>query len=169
VERALQGELEQVLGEGARATAADVARLPLATAVFAEALRLYPPAWVLGRRALEPVQLCDGTRLPEGALAVLSPWVVHRDARWFPEPERMELARWTSEARASRHRFAYFPFGAGNRSCIGEAFAWTEGTLVLAVLARRWRLSPAAGSTVRTEARITLRPKGLRMRLAARH
>jgi cytochrome P450 len=169
VERALHSELETVLGGGARPTAADVARLPLATAVFAEALRLYPPAWVLGRRALEPVPLSDGTLVPEGALAVLSPWVVHRDARWFPEPERMDLARWTPEARAGRHRFAYFPFGAGTRSCIGEAFAWTEGTLVLAVLARRWRLSAAAGSTVRTEPRITLRPKGLRMRLGARH
>lgn len=76
----------------------------------------------------------------------------------------MDVARWTAEAKAARHRFAYFPFGAGTRSCIGEAFAWTEGTLALAVLAGRWRLRPAKGGDVRTEPRITLRPKGLRMR-----
>jgi cytochrome P450 len=168
VEHALYHQLKQVLG-ATRPTADDVPRLPLATAVFAEALRLYPPAWVLGRRALQPVQLSDGTLVPEGALAVLSPWVVHRDARWFPQPTALEPSRWTPEARASRHRFAYFPFGAGTRSCIGEAFAWTEGALVLAVLAGRWRLSPAPGSVVRTEPRITLRPQGLRMRLHARH
>lgn len=163
VERALHAELHTVL-EGRRPAFEDVPRLSVTTAVFSEALRLYPPAWVLGRRALESVTLSDGTRIPEGELAVLSPFVVHRDARWFPEPLRMDVGRWTAEAKAARHRFAYFPFGAGTRSCIGEAFAWTEGTLALAVLAGRWRLRPAKESDVRTEPRITLRPKGLRMR-----
>jgi cytochrome P450 len=93
---------------------------------------------------------------------------VHRDARWFAEPLRMDVSRWTAEAKAARHRFSYFPFGAGTRSCIGEAFAWTEGTLALAVLAGRWRLRPTTQSAVRTEPRITLRPKGLRMRADAR-
>ena len=163
MERALQAELHTVL-EGRRPALEDVPRLSVTTAVFSEALRLYPPAWVLGRRALESVTLSDGTRIPEGELAVLSPFVVHRDARWFPEPLRMDVGRWTAEAKAARHRFAYFPVGAGTRSCIGEAFAWTEGTLALAVLAGRWRLRPAKESDVRTEPRITLRPKGLRMR-----
>ncbi len=165
VEHALHAELDAVLA-GRRPRPEDVPRLTVTTAVFSEALRLYPPAYVLGRRALEPVPLSDGTLLPPGALVVLSPYVVHRDARWFPEPLRMGLERWTAEAKASRHRFAYFPFGAGTRSCVGEAFAWMEGTLMLAVLASRWRLAALAGHPVRTEPRITLRPKGLRMRAA---
>jgi cytochrome P450 len=163
VEAALHAELDAVLA-GRLPTPEDAPRLAVTTAVFSEALRLYPPAHVLGRRAQVALTLCDGTQLPEGSLAVLSPYVVHRDARFFPEPTRMDVGRWTAEARAARHRFAYFPFGAGTRSCIGEAFAWMEGTLMLAVLASRFRLRPVPGSTVRTEARITLRPKGLRMR-----
>jgi cytochrome P450 len=163
VERELHAELDAVL-VGRRPGPDDLARLPVTTAVFSEALRLYPPAWVLGRRAVEPVTLADGTRIPRGELAVLSPFVVHRDARWFAQPLQMDVQRWTSEAKASRHRFAYFPFGAGTRACIGEAFAWMEGTLTLAVLAARWRLRPMPNSAVRAEPRITLRPKGLRMR-----
>lgn len=162
VEAALQAELRAVLG-GRRPGPEDVPQLPVTTAVFCEALRLYPPAWILGRRAMQHVQLLDGTVLPAGALAVLSPWVVHRDARWFPDPLRMDVGRWTAEARAARHRFAYFPFGAGTRSCIGEPFAWMEGTLVLAVLASRWRLRSVPGSVVRPEARISLRARGLTM------
>jgi cytochrome P450 len=162
-EEALHAELHAVL-RGRPPTPEDVPRLAVTTAVFSEALRLYPPAHVLGRRAQVALTLCDGTQLPKGSLAVLSPYVVHRDARFFPEPTRVDVGRWTAEAKAARHRFAYFPFGAGTRSCIGEAFAWMEGTLMLAVLASRFRLRPLPGSTVRTEARITLRPKGLRMR-----
>jgi cytochrome P450 len=167
VESALHAELDAVL-EGRPPGLEDVAQLPITTAVFSEALRLYPPAWVLGRRALESVTLSDGTRIPQGELAVLSPFVVHRDARWFPEPLRMDVARWTAEAKATRHRFAYFPFGAGTRSCIGEAFAWMEGTLALAVFAHRWRLRPVSGTAVSTEARITLRPRGLKLRAESR-
>ncbi len=165
VEGALHQELQAVLG-GRRPGPEDVSRLPVTTAVFSEALRLYPPAYVLGRRATEPVTLSDGTHVPEGALVVLSPYVVHRDPRWFPEPLRMDPERWTAEAKASRHRFAYFPFGAGTRSCVGEAFAWMEGTLMLAVLASRWSLRAVTGQEVRTEPRITLRPRGLRLRTA---
>ena len=167
VEQQLHSEVDRVL-EGRRPSAEDVGRLPVTTAVLSETLRLFPPAWVLGRRAQEPVVLVEGTTLPPGALAVLSPYVVHRDPRWFPRPLEMRLDRWTPEARAARHRFAYFPFGAGTRSCIGEAFAWTEGTLVLAVLARAWRLLPLPGTRVRAEPRITLRPKGLWMRASRR-
>jgi cytochrome P450 len=168
VDAALQEELRTVLG-GRRPGPDDVPQLRLTTAVFSEALRLYPPAWVIGRRALEPVRLQDGTLVPAGALAVFSPWVVHRDARWFSDPTRLQPGHWTPEARASRHRFAYFPFGAGTRSCIGEPFAWMEGTLVLAVLASRWRLLPVPGSAVHTAPKITLRARGLHMCPAAVH
>jgi len=167
VERKLHAEVEEVFCRRAP-KAEDLPRLQVARAVFSEALRLRPTAWAVARRALEPVKLGDGTVIPANALAVLSQWVVHHDARWFPEPERMVLERWTPEARAARHRFAYFPFGAGPRSCIGESFAWAAGTLVLAVIARRWRLVPVAGTTVRADVRITLRPIGLRMQVRSR-
>jgi cytochrome P450 len=163
VEEALHTELQVVL-KGRRPGPEDVPRLGVTTAVFSEALRLYPPAYVLGRRAVEEVTLSDGTLIPKGGLAVISPYAIHRDPRFYPEPLRMDVSRWTAEAKAARHRFAYFPFGAGTRSCIGEAFAWMEGTLMLAVLAQRWRLLPIPGPAVRTEPRITLRPKGLHMR-----
>jgi cytochrome P450 len=163
VEAALHEELQRVL-QGRHPGPEDVPALSVTTSVFAEALRLYPPAYVLGRRALEALTLCDGTALPKGALAVLSPYVVHRDARFYPQPLRMDVSRWTAEAKAARHRFAYFPFGAGTRSCIGEAFAWMEGTLMLAVLAQGWRLRRVPGPAVGTHPRITLRPTRMQMR-----
>ena len=99
---------------------------------------------------------------------LISPWVVHRDPRWWPDPERFDPGRWTPEAEAALPRFAYFPFGGGPRKCIGEGFAWMEGVMVLATLARRWRLRPAPGAVVTPAPSITLRPAGLRMRAEAR-
>jgi cytochrome P450 len=100
---------------------------------------------------------------------MMSPWVVHRDPRWWPDPERFDPGRWTPEAEAALPRFAYFPFGGGPRKCIGEGFAWMEGVVVLTTLARRWRLRPAPGAAVTTAPSITLRPAGMRMRAEARH
>jgi cytochrome P450 len=86
-----------------------------------------------------------------------SPWLVHRDARWWPEPERFVPERWGADDPA-RPRFAYFPFGGGSRICIGEQFAWTEAMLVLAALARGWAVRPAPGREVRAQGAVTLRP-----------
>jgi cytochrome P450 len=137
--------------------------------VVAESMRLYPPAWILGRRALEDYEV-GGYLIPRDALVILSPYVMHRDSRFFPDPERFDPERFTPEAKAARPQFAYFPFGGGPRRCVGEGFAWMEGVLILATLARRWRLRLAPGSVVRTEPRITLRPaKGdMMMRSEAR-
>jgi cytochrome P450 len=96
----------------------------------------------------------------------MSPWIVHRDPRWWADAEAFRPERWMEpDFEASLPRFAYFHFGGGVRKCIGEGFAWMEGVLALATLARRWRLRPVAGSVVTGEARITLRPVGLRMRV----
>jgi cytochrome P450 len=93
--------------------------------------------------------------------------VIHHDPRWFPDPFRFDPDRWTPEAAAGRPRYAFFPFGAGSRVCVGEEFAWTEATLVLATLARSWRLDLVAGQRILLEPRITLRPRGpIRMRLS---
>jgi cytochrome P450 len=120
-------------------------------------MRLYPPAWVIGRRAIEDVEIA-GYRIPKDAIVLVSPYVVQRDARWYEDPLRFDPDRWTSEARAARHRFAYFPFGGGSRQCIGEGFAWMEGILVVAAIARRWSFSLAPGPPIEPRALVTLRP-----------
>jgi cytochrome P450 len=94
----------------------------------------------MGREALEDIEL-GGNPIPKGTLVLASQWVIQRDARWFPAPLEFRPERWTDEFRGALPRFAYFPFGGGARSCIGENFAWTEMVLVLATVASRWRLS----------------------------
>ena len=160
----LHAEAADARAGGPRGTA-ETPRSSLAHAVFAEALRLYPPSWGVGRRASEDV-VVDRYRIPAGASVLLSPWVIHHDPRWFPDPFRFDVGRWSPQAVAARPRHAFFPFGAGPRQCIGEEFAWAEGAIVLTALARRWRLSLSPGQRVALEPRITLRPKGpLRMRI----
>lgn len=139
-------------------TADDFASLPLARMVLAESMRLYPPAWAVARRSLGPCEI-GGYAIPADALVVMSQWVVHRDARWWPDPDRFIPERWRDPA-PDRPKFAYFPFGGGARMCIGEHFAWLEGVLVLASIARDWRMSVAPGASVTTRATITLRPRG---------
>jgi cytochrome P450 len=154
----LRAELYAVLA-GAAPTAEDVPRLPYTRAVLAEAMRLYPPAWAVGRQPLEDFEI-GGYTIQAGTVVLMSPWVTQHDPRFFADPERFHPGRWTPEMEAGLHRYAYFPFGGGPRKCIGEHFAWMEGILVLATLAQRWRLHPVPGHAVRTEPRITLRPLG---------
>jgi cytochrome P450 len=144
----------------------DVARLPYTRAVLAETMRLYPPAWIIGRRALDEYRVGDHTLAPR-TIVLLSQWLVHRDPRWWPEAEAFRPERWLSGGSASdpaRPKFSYFPFGAGTRVCIGEQFAWMEGVLALASFARRWRLRLVPGHPVEPQPIVTLRPKhGMRM------
>ena len=162
VEARLHDEIDHVLGDR-RATVDDLASLPYTRMVLSESMRLYPPAYAIGRRALEDYEV-GGLVVPRGSLVVVSPLVTHRDARWFPEPERFDPERWTPDAQATRPKFSYFPFGGGTRMCIGDQFAWTEGTLLLATLAQRWRAELAVGQRVAMRPMITLRPKyGMRM------
>jgi cytochrome P450 len=157
-ERRLHAEVDAVLGDRLPG-ASDLERLPYAGAVLAEAIRLFPPAWVIGRRAIADAEL-GGWRIPRGALVLVSPFLVQRDPRFYPDPERFDPERWTDGARVGRPRFAYFPFGGGPRVCIGEQFAWTEGVIALTTLARRWRLRLAhSGRPVVLQPSITLRPK----------
>jgi cytochrome P450 len=137
----------------------DVARLPYTRMVLAESMRLYPPAWVVGYRAVEDCQVA-GWRIPARSLCVMSQFIVHRDARWFPDPERFDPERWSVDRQAERPRFAYFPFGGGPRQCIGEQFAWTEGVLLLATIARKWRVRPLRPAMAEPYPVFTLRPKG---------
>ena len=162
VQARLHAEVDAVLGERMPARE-DVDRLPFTRQVVAESMRLYPPAWAVGRQAKEPVEV-GGYTLPAGAVVLTSQWVTHHDPRWWPDPERFDPDRWRdgadSAAAAQRPRWAYFPFGGGPRSCIGEAFAWMEAILVLATIARRWRVEAVADRHPPLQPTITLRPKG---------
>ncbi len=165
-EIALHAELDRVLG-GRVPSVEDLPQLRYTESVVAESLRLYPPAWGIGRRALEDYTLGEYV-IPARSVVLMSPYAVHRDPRWFPEPLAFRPERWLAED-ATRPKFAYFPFGGGTRVCIGERFAWMEGILVLAAIGQHWRLRLEPGHRVETHARITLRTKyGMRMKAEAR-
>jgi cytochrome P450 len=167
-EERLHAELDRVLGDGRLPGIADLADLPFTRSVFAESLRLYPPAWVIGRTAIQD-SVIGGYAVPAGATVILSPWVTHRDRRYFDHADEFRPERWLSEERSGRPKFAFFPFGGGPRVCIGAQFAWTEGTLLLATLAQRWRLRPQDGRTIAVDPKVTMRPKeGLWMKAQKR-
>lgn len=162
VESALHAEIDRVLG-GRLPTLADVPSLPFVEQVVTESMRLYPPAWIIGRRAREPYEIA-GYTLAERTVIVMSPYLLHRDARFFPEPDRFAPSRWTADFKASLPPFAYFPFGGGSRRCIGESFAWTELILAVSAIAQQWRFVPIPGEVPVPRPVVTLRIKdGLRM------
>jgi cytochrome P450 len=164
-EAKLAEELERVLG-GRTPTVADLPRLPYVECVIKESMRLYPPAWVMGRESVGECEV-GGYRMPAGTTALMSQWVVHRDPRYHRDPQRFDPDRWTAGYEKGMPRFAYFPFGGGPRQCIGAAFAMTEARLVLATVAQRLRMELVPGQSVEPYASITLRPKeGIRMTLA---
>jgi len=137
---------------------ADVGRFVHARQVLDEAMRLYPPGWLLTRRALADDTL--GTfDVPAGADVLLSPYLVHRHPQFWDDAERFEPNRFAPTATAARHRFAYLPFGLGPRACIGEHFALVEMTVHLAMLARRFRLTLVPGQKVELEPQVNLRPR----------
>lgn len=165
VERELHRELDEVLG-GRTPSPADYPRLPYTEMVLAESMRLFPPAWGLGRYASSDTKIGEWD-VPKDALVVLSQWVTHKDPRFWPDPEKFDPLRFTAEAKAQRPKMAYFPFGAGPRICIGEGFAWMEGVLLLATIAQQWKFD--RGPDVDHAALITLRPKtAMRMRVKRR-
>jgi len=157
-EAKMHAEIDCVLN-GRMPTYDDLPQLRYTEMVMAEALRLYPPAWAMGRLALNEFQLGE-YRLPAGTTVLASQYILHRDARFFPDPLRFDPERHTAEAKAARVKGAYCPFGMGPRQCIGEAFAWMEGVLIVATLAQRWKLRHDERHKVVAEPLFTLRPKG---------
>ncbi len=153
----LYAELDRVLA-GRPATFTDLDQLTYTRSVLAESMRLFPPAYTVARTALTDFRL--GPHLiPAGSQVLLPQYVVHRDPRFFPDPERFDPDRWTPTFHDSLPRFAYFPFGGGPRTCIGEGFAWTESIIVLATLAQHWSPQLHPNQTLTPEAMITLRPR----------
>jgi cytochrome P450 len=137
----------------------DVPRLDYVTRVFEEAMRLYPPAWIITRTATEADEI-GGYRVPRGTIVIVSPYLTHRAPDVWPDPERFDPERFTAEQSEGRPRFAYFPFAGGPRQCIGSEFALTEATLVLATIARRYRLEMMAPRKIVPQPLITIRPRG---------
>ncbi|HUI01154.1 MAG TPA: cytochrome P450 [Nitrososphaerales archaeon] len=161
-ESKLHAEVDSVLA-GRPPTAQDFPKLEYTNKIMAEALRMYPPSWTLGVKAIKPFSVA-GYQIPVGATMVMSQYIVHHDPHFYPEPERFRPERWTPEFKSSLPRFAYFPFGGGPRGCVGEPFAWMEGVLVIATIAQRWRLTHVRGHKVEMLPRLTLRPKyGMKM------
>ena len=162
VESKLHQEIDEVL-QGRLPAFEDVARLKYTEMVLAESMRLYPPAWALGRMALNDFEI-GGYVVPKKSLVLMSQYVMHRDPRYFAEPMRFDPERWSPQTRETRPQFSYFPFGGGPRRCIGEGFAWMEGILLLATLAQHWQMRLAPNHPVELKPVMTLRPKhGMRM------
>jgi cytochrome P450 len=139
-------------------TLEDLPHMPYAEAVIAESMRLYPPAWAMGRQAIADVEI-GPYRFPKGTYLFFSQYIVQRDPQFFPDPLAFQPERFLGETRSERPRFAYFPFGGGNRQCIGESFAWMEAILVLVTIAQQWRFTLVPGQKIELQPKITLRPK----------
>jgi cytochrome P450 len=159
VDRVLQGRLPDV---------ADLGSLAYVERVVTESMRLYPPAWLVGRRAIADYPIGSYVASARSIL-IMSPYIIHRDARYYVEPERFDPDRWTPEFKATLPKFAYFPFGGGPRQCIGESFAWMELILIVAAIAQQWDLRLVPGHPVELQPLITLRAKhGMRMTVTRR-
>ena len=160
VEQKLDQELRRVLG-GRVPAPVDLPQLVYTDMVLRESMRLYPPVWVIGRRALTPFRLGE-YELPADTNVLISQLILHKDPRYFPDPERFDPSRWSAnDPRAqSLPRFAYFPFGGGPRVCIGAGFAMMEAVLLLATIAQQFRVRIAPGQKAKMQPTVTLRPRG---------
>lgn len=158
VRERLTRELSEVLGDRLP-DAADLPRLGYMKMIWDESLRLYPPAWTLHTRlAHAQDRLPSGAVLPPRAWVFISPWMLHRNPRWFPDPNRFDPERFSENAIQIRPAFTYIPFGAGGRRCLGESFAELEGLLILATIASKVRLRLVDGQTIQPDPVMTLRP-----------
>jgi cytochrome P450 len=163
----LHAEVDNVLA-GRPATVEDLPRLRYTEGVLQESMRLYPPAYVIGREAVADCEVA-GYRVRRGLTILMSQWVVHRDGRFFEDPEKFRPERWASQQIQRMPKYAYFPFGGGPRVCIGNTFALMEGVLALATLAQRMRFVLVPGQPVDPWPTFTLRPRhGVKAVLARR-
>ncbi len=170
----MYNELQSVLGDSessdsSRAlTFRDVPKLVYTEKVLRESMRLYPPAWTIGRQAINDYKV-DKYVIPAGSIILMSQYVMHRNKNYYSDPDIFYPDRWTKEAKLQMPRFSYFPSGGGIRSCVGEPFAWLEGILLLATICKQWKMHHDANHKVELKPLITLRPKyGMRMKLERR-
>jgi len=157
VAMALKKELDSVLG-GRSAQADDINPLEYTRMVFTESLRLYPPAWIIGRETTEEVEI-GGYAIPANTTVLLSQWVTHHDPRYYPHPFRFRPERWTPESRGQRPKMAFFPFGAGLRQCIGEHLVRMTGVLTIATIMQDWYFQPVPGRSMQPQFILALQPR----------
>jgi cytochrome P450 len=157
IDAKLASELRDVLG-GRAPAAADLPRLTFIGQVVTEAIRLYPPVWGFGREAVEDCEI-GGYSVSKGTTIIISPWVLHRNPRYFEHPKAFRPERWSGDFVRQLPRFAYIPFGGGPRICIGNRFAMMESALILATVAQRFRLEWQTNHLAVPYPSITLRPK----------
>jgi cytochrome P450 len=164
----VEAEVDEVLAQRPPSFR-DLGNLTYCTMVLQETLRLYPPAYALARTAVAD-DVVGGYHVDAGASITLSPYLTHRHPAFWEQPDHFDPERFRSERSAERHRYAYIPFGAGPRKCIGNNFAMTEGVLIMAMVAQRYRLALQPGHPVALEPLITLRPRyGIKMIATRRH
>jgi cytochrome P450 len=162
----LRNEVTRVVGSRLPVSA-DLPDLVFTGQIFSEALRLYPPAWVISRKAIEADDLL-GYSVPVGALMIISPYVIHRLPNFWEDPESFRPARFSRDNEAKQNRFSYLPFGAGPRLCIGSNFATIEALLIMTMITQRFWLEQVSPAKVRMDALVTLRPRdGMPMLLHA--
>ena len=150
------------------ATIQDIPKLEFTEKVLREAMRLYPPAWTIGRQAIHNYKIGNYI-IEEGSVILMSQYVIHHDSRYFPEPYLFYPDRWSKMTKSHFPRFSYFPFGERIRGCIGESFAWLEGILVIATICRNWKMHHNPNHKVELQPLITLRSKyGMLMKLEKR-
>lgn len=157
IEKKVWQELDEVLS-GRLPSAEDYPKLKYLEMVLSESMRLYPPAWLVGRRVIKECQV-GGYTLPVNSIAFQCQYLMHHDERYFPDPFKFDPERWTASEKEKRPRYSYFPFGGGTRQCIGEPFAWMEGVLMLATIAQKWQLTLPQDYKVEMQPLITLRTK----------
>jgi cytochrome P450 len=168
VEEKLLDELGTVIDSDRTPTVDDIPKLKITEKILRESMRLYPPVWSMGRSVGNDYHLGEYI-VPAGSTIMMSQYVMHRDSRYYNEPDQFNPERWGSETRSSLPRFSYFPFGGGIRACIGESFAWMEGILVIATIGRQWKMRLVRGHRVELDPAITLRPRyGMKMKLERR-
>ncbi len=167
-ERKFHAELDEILGDRT-VTPEDYGKLKFTESVLAESMRLFPPAWTVGRLATEDHEF-NGFQIPKKSLVLASQFVMHHDARFWENAEDFIPERWEKlSIKEAGNKFIYFPFSKGVRNCVGESFAWMEGVLLLAILGRKWKLSLASEQKIALHPMITLRPKyGMKMRIEKR-
>jgi cytochrome P450 len=157
VQSRLQAEVDRALGNRIP-THEDLVKLPYTRAVVKETLRMRPPAWTIGRQALNDCEI-GGQDIPAGATVLVSQWVMHHDPRFYADPQEFRPERWGEIEKTIFPRYAFFPFGGGERVCIGEHFAWTEAIVALALIAQKWQVLPIHTQPARPRPSVTLRPR----------